>query len=205
MTQPLPLREKLAELALREETQPEEVMEALFGLKPSPGQRILITLDGPCASGKTTAAEALAKALGASVLHTDDFVVPHAQKTPVRLAVPGGNCYWERLSQVISQWKAGLSPAYQRYDCRHDCFLPPENLASDRILILEGSYCNLPGLRKYADLRLFMDTPEPERLERLRRREPPDSLRMFFSKWIPLENAYFAAYGLPDEQCVVIR
>ena len=53
MTQPLRIREKLAELALRGETQPEEVMEALFGLKPSPGQRILITLDGPCASGKT--------------------------------------------------------------------------------------------------------------------------------------------------------
>ncbi len=205
MTQPLPLREKLAELALRGETQPEEVMEALFGLKPSPGQRILITLDGPCAAGKTTAAEALSKALGASVLHTDDFVVPHAQKTPVRLAIPGGNCDWERLGWVISQWKAGLSPAYQRYDCRHDCFLPPESIASDRTLILEGSYCNLPGLRKYADLRLFMDTPELERLERLRHREPPDSLRMFFSKWIPLENAYFADYGLPDEQCVVIR
>ena len=35
--------------------------------------------------------EGLAEALGAAVVHTDDFVVPHAMKTKERLAIPGGN------------------------------------------------------------------------------------------------------------------
>ena len=40
---------------------------------------------------------------------------------------------------------------------------------------------------------------------RLRKRESPVFLRGFYERWIPLENAYFEAYGLPDEACTVIR
>ena len=210
MMEPLPIRKKLNELKSllekRHDMQLEDQLAFLFGIRPLPDERILITLDGHCASGKTTLAGELAKALGAAVLHTDDFVVPHSRKTPERLAVPGGNCDWERLtSEAISPWKEGLSPLYRRYDCRNDCLLPPERIAHDRLLILEGSYCNLPGIRQYADLRLFLVTSEAERMERLRRRESPESLQRFFEKWIPLENAYFQAYALPDNVCVLVR
>ena len=168
--------------------------------------RLLVTLDGPCASGKTTFAAALAGELDAAVLHTDDFVVPHAQKTAERLAIPGGNCDWERLCrEVIAPWKHGQQPWFQRYDCHHDCLLPPETLTTDRILILEGSYGNLPAIRACADVRLFMDTPLDTRLERLRQRESPESLQRFFDRWIPLENAYFVAYALPDQDCILIK
>ena len=174
-------------------------------LRKNEEKRLLITLDGPCASGKTTLAQALARELNAFVVHTDDFVVPHAQKTPERLAIPGGNCDAERLlREVIIPWKQGQIPTFQRYDCHHDCLLPPESLTADGALILEGSYCNLPGIRAYADVRLFMTTPEETRLERLRRRESPESFQRFLDRWIPLENAYFAAYGLPDDGCILI-
>ena len=169
-------------------------------------ERLLVTLDGPCASGKTTFAAALATELDASVIHTDDFVVPHAHKTAERLAIPGGNCDWERLCrEVIAPWKHGQQPWFQRYDCHHDCLLPPETLTTDHLLILEGSYCNLPAIRACADVRLFMDTPLDTRLERLRQRESPESLQRFFDRWIPLENAYFAAYALPDQDCILIK
>ena len=168
--------------------------------------RLLVTLDGPCASGKTTFAAALAGELNASVLHTDDFVVPHAQKTAERLAIPGGNCDWERLCrEVIAPWKEEGLLQFQRYDFRHDCLVPPETLDAVSILILEGSYCNLPAIRAYADVRLFMMTPEKTRLERLRQRESPESLQRFFDRWIPLENAYFTAYDLPDAECILIE
>ena len=168
--------------------------------------RLLITLDGPCASGKTTFAAALAGELDALVIHTDDFVVPHEQKTAERLAMPGGNCDWERLChEVVAPWKEGNVPRFQRYDCHHDCLLPPETLDTEHILILEGSYCNLPAIRAYADVRLFMTTPEKTRLERLHRRESQESLQRFFERWIPLENAYFAAYGLPDPGCILVE
>ena len=82
--------------------------------------------------------------------------------------------------------------------------LPEELLPSVRVLILEGSYCNLPEIRKYADVRLFLDAPWEVRKARLLERESPDSMRQFLNRWIPLENAYFAAFHLPDEGCVMI-
>ena len=168
-------------------------------------ERLLVTLDGPCASGKTTFASALAGELDASVLHTDDFVVPHPQKTAERLAIPGGNCDWERLCcEVIAPWKEEGVLRFQRYDFHHDCLLPPETLNADHILILEGSYCNLPEIRRYADVRIFLSASWETREKRLRQRESAQSLRMFHDRWIPLEDRYFEAFGLPDPECVVI-
>ncbi len=167
--------------------------------------RTLVSIDGPCASGKTTVADRLAGILDAAVIHTDDFYVPHARKTMERLAVPGGNCDWERLvSEVLAPWKSRQPGTYRRYDCHADCLLPPEALPGTKVLIVEGSYSNLPAIRTLADVRAFMNTPESVRRERLERRESPASLRMFDQRWIPLENAYFEAYKLPDEGCVVI-
>ena len=169
-------------------------------------ERVLITLDGPCASGKTTLAGHLAHVFESAVVHTDDYVIPHAQKTAERLAVPGGNCDVERLAgEVVQPWKQGLPVHYRRYDCRGDRLLPPAELPPGSILILEGSYCNLPGIRKYADIRLFLDAAWETRYARLLQRESAASLEQFEKRWIPLENAYFSAFGLPDDDCIVIR
>ncbi len=167
--------------------------------------RLLITIDGPCASGKTTLAESLAKILQAQVLHTDDFVVPHGMKTEARLAVPGGNCDIERLmNEVVNPWKAGKGVRFRRYDCRNDRLLEAEELPPSRALILEGSYSNLPPIREKADLRIFLNTPQEVREDRLKERESAESLARFHEKWIPLENAYFEAFSLPDPDCLVI-
>ena len=49
-----------------------------------------------------------------------------------------------------------------------------------------------------------MNTHESVRRQRLEQRESPASLKMFDERWIPLENAYFEAFGLPDEGCILI-
>ncbi len=178
---------------------------AAISRRQADAQRVLVTLDGPCATGKTTLAARLAEVFRAGVLHTDDFVIPHAQKTPERLAIPGGNCDAERLAQeAVAPWKRGGSARFRRYDWTLRALLPAEVLPPCDTLILEGSYCNLPALRAYADVRLFLTAPWPLREARLRRRESPASFRRFLDLWIPLEDAYFDAYRLPDEGCVVI-
>ena len=169
-------------------------------------ERLMLTIDGPCASGKTTLAQKLAEIFKAAVIHTDDFVIPHAQKTAARLAIPGGNCDAERLvNEVAAPWKRGEDVKYRRYDCGLDRLLQEEAVPESDMLILEGSYCNLPSIRKYADLCLFVDTPDSIRMRRLQKRESPESLKRYHGKWIPLENAYFEAYNLPDKDCVIIR
>ena len=181
-----------------------DLLSAIANRLPEEG-RVLVTMDGPCASGKTTLASRIAAVLNCDVIHTDDFVVPHARKTPERLSLPGGNCDWERLvNDVIAPWKHGSTVSYRKYDCHADCLKPPEKISSDRLLILEGSYCNLPAIREYADIRFFVSTPEDVRRNRLEQRESPESLSMFDGRWIPLENAYFTAYGLPDAGCILV-
>ena len=173
--------------------------------KAEEAARVLVTIDGPCASGKTTLARELSSLLDCDVIHTDDFVVPHRQKTPERLAVPGGNCDWERLARdVIIPWKSGSAVRYRKYNCHEDRLETPEPIVSEKLLILEGCYCNLPAIRDQADVRLFAETPEEIRLERLKQRESPESLALFRSRWIPLENAYFEKYGLPDPGCILL-
>ena len=169
-------------------------------------RRVLVTLDGPCACGKTTLAGLLGEVFEAPVVHTDDFVVPHALKTPERLAIPGGNCDAERLSrEVLLPWKEGVPAFVRPYDCHADAFLTAQPLPEGPLLILEGSYCNLPLLRQSADLRLFMEVPREIRRSRLERRESPASLLNFDRRWIPLENAYFSHYGLPDGDMLLLR
>ena len=168
-------------------------------------ERTLVTVDGPCASGKTTLAEKLSSVYHAAVVHTDEYVIPHAQKTAERLAVPGGNCDADRLArEVAAPWNRGEPVLYRRYDCRKDLLLPAEKLPDCRLLILEGSYCNLPVIRQYADIRVFVKASWETRAERLRKRESPQSLQMFRDRWIPLEDRYFSAFGLPDPDCVLL-
>ena len=181
-----------------------EAVLALAALRKNQ-RRTLVTLDGPCATGKTTLAGRLAEVFGAAVVHTDDFVIPHAQKTPERLAIPGGNCDADRLAaEVTAPWKAGAPVRYRIYDFRSDRLKEAQTLPDTDVLILEGSYCNLPAIRRDADLRLFLDAPTDLRLGRLRQRESPASLVRFLALWIPLEDAYFSAYGLPDGGMCVI-
>ncbi len=170
------------------------------------GQRMLVTLDGPCAGGKTTLASKLAEVFGAQVIHTDDFVIPHEMKTPERLRVPGGNCDASRLiEEVLDPWKRGENVRFRRYDCRQGCLCPAEILPEGDMLILEGCYSGLPAVRRYADVPLFLDTPWDVRKERLERRESRGSLKRFHDMWIPLEKVYFEAFGLPDGDCTLIE
>jgi uridine kinase len=93
----------------------------------------------------------------------------------------------------------------RRYDCKADCFLPEEPLPESDVLILEGSYSNLPPIREQADVRIFVNISREEQKAHLQAREYPESLKRFYDRWIPLEEAYFAAYGLPDADCIIIN
>ena len=176
------------------------ILERLAAL---PRERCLITIDGPCGSGKSTLAAALAKATGAPVVHMDDYVIPHAQKTSHCLSIPGGNADCERLlAEVIEPWLAGKPAFIRPYLCHEDRLGEAVTLPACPLLILEGTYCNLPAIARHASLRLFLCVSVEEQQRRLLQRVGEERLRVYNERWIPLEEAYFAAYALPDEGCV---
>ena len=167
--------------------------------------RVLLCIDGPCGSGKTTMARQLVRITDAACIPMDDFYTPHPQKTPERLAQPGGNADIERLlSELLLPWRETGHGSYRPYLCAEDRFGALVEVPSRPLTILEGSYSLHPDIAALADVRVFLTIDEDEQLQRLLAREGADGLARFQQMWIPLERAYHAAFFLPDKQCLII-
>ena len=178
------------------------VLDAVSALQSR--ERLLIALDGPCGSGKTTLADLLCRMLACPCVHMDDFHMPHARKTPERMAQPGGNSDRERLmAEVLLPWQEGRAVTYRPYDCAADGPGGPIVLPACRVLVLEGSYAHHPDLARLTDVSVFVRVEREEQLRRIAARSP-EKLQQFIDRWIPLEDRYFRAYQLPAPGSVVV-
>ncbi len=185
----------------------EQLLPILLPLAQLPDEaRHLIAIDGPCGSGKTTLAEKLAAILDAAVIHMDDFLIPYHLKTPERLSIPGGNVDIERFQEeVLLPYTNHFPIAYRRYDCHANQFSDMITLTERQYTIIEGNGSLLPSIRALADICFFLRITPDKQQERLLQRVGKERLIDFNCRWIPLENAYFAAYHLPDKHCIVIE
>lgn len=164
-----------------------------------------IAIDGRCAAGKSTLAAHLAESLGAGVVHMDDFYLPMEMRTTERLAEPGGNVYRERfLKEIISHLNQGKSFSYQKFDCKIMDMGEWQEVPASRFTIVEGAYSCHPALGNYMSLRIFMDVDKDVQIERIRKRNGEDKLEAFREKWIPMEEAYFAAYDIKERADVIL-
>ena len=165
--------------------------------------RAVIAIDGRCGSGKTTLAGRLAAQWDCTLLHADDFFLRPEQRTPARLAQPGGNFDRERFyAEALAPLLAGRDALYRPYDCHAGCLRPPVAAPLRPVILIEGSYCCHPDLWGCYDLHVFVTAPLDVRLARLTRR-PGVDLAAFRTRWIPLEEAYFAAERL-EERCDIL-
>lgn len=157
----------------------------------------VIAIDGRAASGKTTMAGQLAQILGAGVVHADDFFLPQELRSPQRYAQPGGNLHYERLAEeVLPQLRSGAAFSYRRFDCGVMALNGQRMVEAGRWRIVEGAYSCHPLLGGYMDLRVFSDIAPGEQLRRIRARNGEAQARRFAERWIPLEEAYFAACSI---------
>ena len=100
---------------------------------------LIIAIDGRCASGKTTLAQAISEQLDCNVIHMDDFFLRPEQRTPERLSTPGENIDHERfLEEVLIPLSKGLPIKYRPFEC-HKMDLGNEIcLAPKKINIMAG-------------------------------------------------------------------
>lgn len=165
--------------------------------------RVIVAIDGRCASGKTTLASVLREKLSCEVIHMDDFFLPPEKRTEERLRTPGGNVDYERFAEeVMKPLKTGQSFAYRPFDCHMQSLKEPVGVDCNRVTVIEGVYACHPTLWENYDLHVFLDVDAKLQMKRILVRNGTEGAERFAQKWIPLEEAYFAAYGI-KERCEV--
>ena len=186
---------------------PESLISILAAaLAQKPTKPLVLALDGRCGSGKTTLADRLARQYPASiVLHTDDFYLPPAQRVRGWEKTPCANMDLTRLrDEALRPAYAGQPVAYRAYSCRQGAYLPPAQLPAQPLVILEGSYSHHPLLRPCETLRVFVTCTKAEQTRRLQAREGA-RYADFAARWVPLEEGYFAQYGIEEAADFVVE
>ena len=166
-------------------------------LTQKPTRPLVLALDGRCGAGKTTLANALAAQFtGCTLLRTDDFYLPPAQRIPDWAHTPCANMDLARLrDEALCPVYAGQTVTYRAYSCREGAYLSPVQLPAQPLVILEGSYSHHPLLRPYETLRVFVTCTKAEQTRRLQAREGARYAN-FAARWIPLEEGYFKQYDI---------
>lgn len=166
--------------------------------------RVVLVMDGMSTAGKTTAVEALSHRWNAPVVHMDDFYLPRELRTEERRAEPGGNVHYERfLEEVLPHLKAGEAFTYRLFDCATLDYCGEKTIPAAPVTIVEGAYAMHPIFGDYGDVTVFFSIDPEAQLARARLRNP-DNWADFRDRWIPLENAYHAAYHTRERADIVL-
>ena len=159
----------------------------------------VLSIDGPCASGKTTIGKLLSSFLECPCIHMDDYFLQAHQRTAQRLEEPGGNIDYERFHQEINEAWNQKQPIHMRsYDCSSQTLRREVIVEKSPILIIEGSYAHHPYLDDMQAFKIFMDIEPSIQKERLQKRSP-DKFLDFIEKWIPMEEKYFHAFSIKEK------
>lgn len=169
------------------------------------GARV-VAIDGYGASGKTTCAGLLARRLGASVVHTDDFF---QQPSAISLGSENqsfelSSYYdWRRLrDEALEPLRDGRSVSYRSYDWERRALSEDrQELSPSRVVLLEGVLSAAPQLADMVDRAIFISTPESERMRRLRARVAPQD---WDEQWLRAERAYFGLVRPPSSFDLVL-
>ena len=176
----------------------EELVRRVEAIRARKG-RAFVALDGRCGSGKTTLAALLAARWDCTLVHADDFFLRPEQRTPERMAQPGGNFDRERFfAEVLSPLLEGRNASYRPYDCQTGELCPPVTAKISPMVLVEGSYCCHPALWEQYDLRVFLTVGPREQQRRICARNGEAGLNVFRERWIPLEEWYFAVFDVQN-------
>ncbi|MFI6796976.1 uridine kinase [Streptosporangium canum] len=161
-----------------------ELAGAIRELPPSCGPVRVVAVDGPGGSGKTTFAGRLASALGAQVIHSDDFPVPWDE--------PPVSWFGQVEEQVLGPLAAGRPGGYRRYDWVRGVFTDRVDVPVAPVLLLEG--VSTARRTTPAAFTVWVEAPGELRLARALARDGA-SYAPQWRDWTRAEEEWFAADG----------
>jgi uridine kinase len=162
---------------------------------------LVVAIDGHGASGKSTVARTLTAEMPAALVHTDDFFRPTAEMGGVRQSI--ADYYdWQRLrAEALGPLFAGHSASFRRFDWDSSALGGLVTVASAELILLEGVFSAAPVLSDMVDRAIFVETPEPERIRRLRQLIAPEE---WDDDWLAAERAYFCGTRPPSSFDLVV-
>jgi uridine kinase len=176
----------------------EKLRDLIARLHALPRRRLtlLVGVDGPAGSGKTTFTRALvALDPGLDVIQMDDFGLSGAQRE--EQAAQGGadriaaGVDWRRLRSTTLLPLSRDQPArYQRYDPSTDSMAEWRMVPVGGILIVEGRYALVKALSTFYDFRVWVDSSREVRARRL---TGGNGAAAGEAPWLPAEEAYLAS------------
>lgn len=139
----------------------------------------MVGIDGCGASGKTTLGGQLAGALGAHVIHTDDF------------ASWDNALDWQDrfLAQVIDPLSANKPARYQRYDWTLRQLAEWHDVPIGGTVLIEGVSATRTAFRPVLCYSIYVDAPRALRLQRGLARDGEDALPQW-QTWMAQEDSY---------------
>ncbi|MHA6761482.1 uridine kinase family protein [Streptacidiphilus sp. PAMC 29251] len=158
------------------------------------GRAVLVGIDGPGASGKSTLADLLAeRLLDARVVHVDDFYRPSAER-PLNSEAIAAAFDLDRLdAEVLKPAAVGDDVRYQRYDWDQDRLAEWTGIPAGTPLIVEGVHSLHSHLRSAYTFGIFCDAERGVRLSRGLARDGEESRGLWEDEWMPAEDCYLAA------------
>lgn len=147
-------------------------------------QNVIVGMDGPCGSGKTTLAAVLSNYFNCPTIHADDFFLPPHLRSEQRIQ-SGQNLHWEAMLPVIQQAKQSMSFTYQAYNCQTNSY-HDKTFNSSTCTIVEGSYSFVKPLFALYDITILLQIKPDKQLQRLFKRQ--SNIEQFVTKWIVFEQ-----------------
>jgi uridine kinase len=182
-------------------------LTALILARRRPGRSLLVSVDGPGGSGKSTIARALATAAGWRLVQADDFYKPSQQRylgPPDRRPV-AADFDLERLElQVLRPLCAGQVTRYQRYDWERDALSEPVELVAQGGLIVEGIYTGVERHRPYYTCHVWVECPRETRLRRGLERDGEAARCRWVDDWMPQEDFYMQSERPAERADIVL-
>lgn len=162
-------------------------LDNYLSLLPS---KSIISLEGRCASGKSTITSKLKHKY--TIIPIDDFFLPINLKTKERLNEIGGNINYELVKKMLVELKQALKRnlevfSYSAFDCSKQEYYTKEIILKDKV-ILEGVYSASIYFRELIDKTAYLFVDKETQLKRINNRSLKEK---FINEWIPLEEKYF--------------
>jgi para-aminobenzoate synthetase len=155
----------------------------------------IILIDGKSGAGKTRLATAMAAVMDATIIHLDD-VYPGWNGL-----VAGRDHIIESVLIPLSQGRAG---GYVSWDWVNDQAGQHVSVEPTNVLIVEGCGISTPAARALADTVIWVDCPDPERVNRIRLRDG-DRFSPYLAAWEAQVAAHISDNSPDTTATVVVR